>query len=205
MSWCDSWPDALRSPTLDVWQQHTVRNHLTACKVTVHCHNENDLFTSQIILQSNKSSNFLAHLNLVVNFVVNTQRLLFYHQSTARQARVLSHLTALPCNLIVPELHQFPEQSIPPWCPRPLHRLQYELHRPGPLNQRARRQLGWPEGPWLQTCVPSCFFVVSILTGGVSLRIFENQDVARMWWDPWGSDWTFEPPCRGQSGRHRQY
>lgn len=105
---------------------------------------------------------------------------------------MLSHLTALLCNLIVPELHQFPEQSIPLLagcrqpCPGPLRSLQNELQSSRPPNQNARRHLCWPDGPWLQTCVPSwiffllLLFVVSLLTGCVSLCSSESQDVVRL-------------------------
>lgn len=59
-SWCDSWPSALltHNSLAEVWHQHTVGNHLTACEMTARCHNENNLFTSQVISESNKSSNF---------------------------------------------------------------------------------------------------------------------------------------------------
>lgn len=44
------------------------------------------------------------------------------------------------------------------------------------------------------------FFAVSHLTGRDFWCCFENQDVVRTWWDPWGNGWTFEPVCRDGRG-----
>lgn len=138
-----------------------------------------------------------------MNSLVNTQRLLFYHQSTTRRAGCSLTSQRCLCNLIVPELHQFPEQSIPPvagsrqLCSGPLGRSVLQTSRPESKEASSLT--------WLQICVPSfffslLFFVVSHLTGRDVSRCFESQDVVRTWWDPWGNGWTFEPVCRDGRG-----
>lgn len=141
----------------------------------------------------------------------------YYFTINQRRGRhgALSHLTALPCNLIVPELHQFPEQSIPPLagCRQP-----YTLDQYAPFNMSSIVQASQPESqeaallawrvPGFKPVFHHSFFflfAVSPLTGWVFPCSFENQDVARMWWDPWGSKMNFWTSVWGQSGLHRQY
>lgn len=139
----------------------------------------------------------------------------YYFTINQRRGRhgALSHLTALPCNLIVPELHQFPEQSIPPLagCRQP-----YTLDQYAPFNMSSIVQASQPESQeaaLLAWRVPgfkpvfhhSFFFFLRYLPWQV--ESFRVALKIKMWRECDETleevRWTFEPACgdsRGYTG-----
>lgn len=140
-----------------------------------------------------------------MNSIVNTQRLLFYHQSTTRQAALLSHLAALPLqsNCAWASSVSRTINSSCSWKQAALSWTTLQLRHPDLLTREQGDIFTGLTWPWLQICVPLFFFfffLVSHLTGRDFSHCFENQDVVRTWWDPWGNGWTFEPVCRDGRG-----
>ena len=113
--------------------------------------------------------------------------------------RLLSHLAALPLqsNCAWASSVSRPINSSCSWKQQAALSWTTLQLRPPDLLTREQDSISLP---WLKTCVPSfffffSFFVVSHLTGWDFSCCFENQDVVRTWWGPWGNGWTFEPVC----------